>query len=73
MTPVRRVADLLTDASYAGGWAFVRALPEPVAQAMFRAAADLAAVRGGKGVDRLRANLQRVAPGQDLTREALRS
>ena len=73
MKPVRRVADLLTDASYAGGWAFVRALPEPVAQAMFRAAADLAAVRGGKGVDRLRANLQRVAPGQDLTREALRS
>ncbi len=73
MTPVRRVADLLTDASYAGGWAFVRALPEPVAQAVFRAAADLAVVRGGKGVDRLRANLQRVAPGEDLTREALRS
>ena len=73
MKPLRRVADLLTDASYAGGWAFVRALPEPVAQAAFRAAADLAAVRGGKGVDRLRANLQRVAPGEDLTREALRS
>ena len=73
MNLARRVADLLTDASYAGGWAFVRALPEPVAQAVFRAGADLAAARGGKGVDRLRANLQRVAPGQDLTREALRS
>lgn len=73
MNLVRRVADLISDASYAGGWGFVRALPEPVAQGVFRAAADLSAARGGKGVDRLRANLQRVAPGEDLTREALRS
>ena len=68
-----RVADLLTAASYAGGWAFVRALPEPVAQRLFRSAADLAHRRGGRGVDRLRVNLARVAPGEDLSGAALRS
>lgn len=65
-----------TDAAYAGGWAVVRALPEPVALRLFQAGADLAARRGGKGVDRLRTNLSRVAPDQDLdalTRDALRS
>ncbi len=71
--PLQRVADLLTLGAYAGGWAFVRALPEPVAVRLFDAGADLAARRGGKGVDRLRANLARVAPGQDLTQAALRS
>jgi lauroyl/myristoyl acyltransferase len=75
-----RVARLLTghatDAAYAGGWAVVRALPEPVAYRLFRAGADLAHRRGGKSVDRLRANLSRVAPDVDLdslTRDALRS
>ena len=75
-----RVAGLLTgratDAAYAGGWALVRALPEPVAQRLFRAGADLAHRRGGKAVDRLRSNLVRVAPDRDpdeLTRAALRS
>ncbi|MCW2613380.1 MAG: KDO2-lipid lauroyltransferase [Frankiales bacterium] len=66
----------LTDAAYAGGWALVQALPEPVAQRLFRAGADVAARRGGKGVDRLRRNLARVAPDADLdalTRDALRS
>ena len=48
-------------------------MPEPVAQRVFQAAADVAAVTGGKGVDRLRSNLRRVAPEQDLTRAALRS
>jgi KDO2-lipid IV(A) lauroyltransferase len=51
-------------------------LPEPVAAALFTAGADLAAARGGPAVDRLRANLARVAPDRDLnalTREALRS
>ena len=75
--PVARIAGLLTgrasDASYAAGWAMVRAMPEPMAVRLFDAGADLAARRGGKGVDRLRSNLARVAPGQDLTREALRS
>ena len=73
MSPARRIADLLAASSYAGGWAFVKALPEPVAQAVFRGGADLALARGGKGIDRLTANLQRVAPGQDLTRDAVRS
>ncbi len=66
----------MTGAAYAGGWALVRALPEPVAQALFRAGADVAARRGGKGVARLRSNLAKVAPQADLdrlTRDALRS
>jgi len=71
--PVSRIAGALTSGSFAGAWALVRGLPEPLAHQLFRAGADLAAVRGGKGVDRLRANLARVAPGEDLTREALRS
>jgi len=76
----RSVASLLTgrlaEAGYVAGWAFVRALPEPAAAAMFRAGADLVGRRGGKSVDRLRTNLARVAPEQDLdalTREGLRS
>jgi phosphatidylinositol dimannoside acyltransferase len=75
-----RVAGLVTghlsDAAYAGGWALVRALPEDVAHAAFRAGADLAWRRGGPAVDRLRTNLARVAPERDLeplVREALRS
>jgi lauroyl/myristoyl acyltransferase len=75
-----RVAALLsgrvTEAAYAGGWAVVRALPEPVAHRAFRVGADLAHRRGGKGVSRLRSNLARVAPDRDLdvlTRDALRS
>ena len=78
---IPRVAGLVSgrasDAAYAGGWALVRALPDPVAHRLFRAGADLAHRRGGKGVDRLRSNLARVvAPGTDLdalTRDALRS
>lgn len=65
-----------TDAAYAGGWALVRALPEPVAHRLFLAGADLAHRRGGKGVERLRSNLARVAPDRDLealTRDGLRS
>ena len=63
----------VTDTSYAAGWALVRALPEPWARRAFDAGADLALRRDGKGVRRLRSNLDRVAPGQDLSREALRS
>ena len=80
MPGVGRVADLLsgrlTDAAYATGWGVVRALPEGAAHALFRAGADLAAARGGPGVDRLRANLTRVAPDRDpdvLVRDGLRS
>ncbi len=70
---VARLAGALTSGSYATAWTAVRALPEPVAAQVFRAAADLAVTRGGTRVDRLRANLERVAPGQDLTRSAMRS
>lgn len=63
----------LTSAGYAAGWRLVRTLPEPVAHALFRRAADLAVRRKGRGVQRLAANLARVAPGRDLTREAMRS
>jgi lauroyl/myristoyl acyltransferase len=81
VTPLlERVAGLVTgrlsDAAYAGGWGLVRAMPEDVAHALFRAAADLAWRRGGAGVDQLRRNLARVAPERELdalTREALRS
>jgi KDO2-lipid IV(A) lauroyltransferase len=76
----RAVADLLTGrltaGAYSAGWALVRTLPEPVAAALFTAGADLAAVRGGPAVERLRTNLARVAPDRDLdelTRAALRS
>ena len=68
--------DRLTGAAYAGGWALVRALPEPVAQRLFRVGADVAARRGGRGVRRLRSNLAKVAPDADLdvlVRDALRS
>ena len=76
MTPATVAAALAgraTDASYAGGWALVRALPLPVARRLFDAGADLAVRRGGKQVERLRGNLARVAPGQDLVGAAMRS
>ena len=66
----------VTDASFAAGWAIVRALPDPAARRLFDAGADLAVRRNGKGVQRLRHNLARVAPDADLdalTRAALRS
>ena len=68
-----RLRDRLVDVGYAAGWAVVRALPDPVAHRLFRVGADLATRRGGRGVDQLRRNLARVAPGQDLTRAAVRS
>ncbi len=52
----------VVDAGFAAGWAAVKALPEPLVAAGFRAAGDRAARRGGKGASRLRANLRRVVP-----------
>ncbi|MGI8537494.1 MAG: phosphatidylinositol mannoside acyltransferase [Mycobacteriales bacterium] len=78
--PPGRIAALLagrtSEAAYAAGWAFVRALPGPVAATLFRASGDVAFWRRPSSIDRMRANLARVAPGQDLealTREAVRS
>ncbi|MCW2598505.1 MAG: putative 1-acylglycerol-3-phosphate O-acyltransferase [Frankiales bacterium] len=73
MNPVSSIAGALSSGSYAAGWAVVRGMPEPLARRLFEAGADLAAARGGRGVDRLRTNLERVAPGHDLVRDALRS
>lgn len=50
----------LVEWGYAAGWRLVRALPEPVARAAFRAAADAAYVRRGPAVRRLWSNLRRV-------------
>jgi len=65
---------------YAAGWRVVRALPRPVAAAAFRAGADWAARKRGKGATRLAANLRRVvgpdlpeAELDDLVRRGLRS
>lgn len=78
--PVALAARLLTErasaSGYAAAWSLVRALPEPVAVRAFRLGADLAAARGGRPVERLRANLVRVAPDADperLVRDGLRS
>lgn len=68
----------LSDLGYAAGWAAVRALPEPVARAVFRAGADLAARRLGPDAQ-LRRNLARVLgvpPAEvpdTLVRDAMRS
>ncbi|MET8835209.1 phosphatidylinositol mannoside acyltransferase [Micromonospora sp. NPDC004540] len=70
----------LTEAGYVAGWRLVRALPRPVVAAAFRAGADRAHRRGGKGTSRLRANLRRVvgpelpeAELDELVRAGLRS
>jgi KDO2-lipid IV(A) lauroyltransferase len=50
----------LVELGYAAGWRLSRVLPEPVARAGFRAAADAGYRRRGPGVRRLAANLRRV-------------
>jgi lauroyl/myristoyl acyltransferase len=72
---VSRWADL----GYRAGWRLTRALPSPVAERVFRAAADHAVRRDGPGVRQLRRNLARVVPAaeptelDDLVRRGLRS
>jgi phosphatidylinositol dimannoside acyltransferase len=70
----------LADWSYAAGWLFVRALPEPVAALGFRLAADVAYRRQGPRIRRLRQNLRRVLGPEAseehldrVTREGVRS
>ena len=57
--------DRLTDLGFAAGWRLVRALPLPVARALFNAAADRVARVNGPGTQRLRGNLRRVV-GPDM-------
>ncbi len=75
-----RVSDRITDAAYASGWRVVRMLPEQAARGLFDGVGRRTAVREGRGVRQLRANL-RVATGgrlpaaelDDLTVRAMRS
>src|SRR5439155_17166295 len=66
----------LVEWAYAAGWRLTQALPERVAAALFRAGADMAVRRGGKGVAQIEAILRRVV-GPDmpdtLVRDAIRS
>jgi lauroyl/myristoyl acyltransferase len=55
----------LVELGYTAGWRAVRALPRPVAAALFQVGADAAAWRRGPGITRLAGNLRRVV-GPDL-------
>jgi phosphatidylinositol dimannoside acyltransferase len=55
-------AQRLSDLAYATGWGVVRGLPEPVANTVFRGAADLGARRNGPGIQQMRRNYARVVP-----------
>ena len=59
-----RVRDRALDLAFAAGWGAINRLPERVAAAGFRTAADVAVRRELKGVRRLRANLRRVVGPQ---------
>ncbi|HEY8534460.1 MAG TPA: phosphatidylinositol mannoside acyltransferase [Micromonospora sp.] len=70
----------LIELGFVAGWRAVRALPHPVAAALFRAGADRMYRRRGPGVQRLAANLRRVvgpempeAEFEELVRAGLRS
>ncbi|HEX6968718.1 MAG TPA: phosphatidylinositol mannoside acyltransferase [Micromonosporaceae bacterium] len=69
----------LTELGYVAGWRLVRALPRPVAAAVFRAGADYAHLRRGRGARRLAGNLRRVVGDmpperfEALVRRGLRS
>lgn len=71
--------DQIEAAGYAAGWRVVRALPQPVARRSFRALADQAWRRRGRGVQQLERNLARVAPERtaaelrELSRLGMRS
>jgi KDO2-lipid IV(A) lauroyltransferase len=61
------------------GWSAVRAMPERAAYGLFDRLADVAVLRGGKGIERLRSNYARVRPElspaelDDLVHEGMRS
>jgi KDO2-lipid IV(A) lauroyltransferase len=62
--------DRLIEFGYAAGWRLVRALPLPVARAVFNVAADRAYKGNGPGTQRLRRNLSMVV-GPDADLEAV--
>lgn len=57
---------------YLAGWKLVRALPQPVAKALFNAGADIASKRG-RGMPQLRKNLARVVGQRNVTDELVRN
>ena len=69
----------VTDALYGLGWATVKRLPEPAAEALGRTIADTVWRRRGTPILRLEANLARVVPEADpdrlaaLSRDGMRS
>ena len=67
--------DRLIELGYAAGWRVARMLPLPVARRLFRAGADRTYGKNGPGTQRLRRNLQQVAPDMPdtLVRDGLRS
>ncbi|GIE89139.1 phosphatidylinositol mannoside acyltransferase [Actinoplanes regularis] len=68
--------DQLTTLGFTAGWRLVRALPLPVAQALFRRVADRAWKANGPGTQRLRRNYQQVVGAdmpETLVRDGLRS
>jgi KDO2-lipid IV(A) lauroyltransferase len=70
------VKEALTEWGFAAGWRMVRAMPQPMAAAIFRRAADRAARRKGPGVQRLERNLTCVLgepPSGEFLRDAVRS
>lgn len=67
---VSGVADRLTAAGFGAGWSLVKTLPEPVADRLFRQAADTAFRRRGPSVVQLAKNLHRVL-GEESTPESL--
>ena len=75
----RDLKDQLTVAGFKLGWRVLRGLPEPVAYGLFNRIADVAVRRGGKRVERLRANYRKARPELDgaaldsLVRDGMRS
>jgi KDO2-lipid IV(A) lauroyltransferase len=77
---IDRIRERFVAAGYRVGWGLIKTLPPGLAQGAFRAAADAANVRNGRGTAQLRRNLRRVvgpAAGgpvlDELVRAALRS
>ncbi|GIH06350.1 phosphatidylinositol mannoside acyltransferase [Rhizocola hellebori] len=66
----------LVELGFTAGWRLVRAMPRPMAQALFRAGADRAAAKRGPGVQRLERNLSCVIgepASPEMVRAAMRS
>ena len=59
---VALVREGLSVLGFTAGWSAIRRMPAPAAYALFDRIADVAVLRNGKGVRRLRANYARVRP-----------